>query len=125
MKTATIEIDGDEYTVQELRSRDNAAWREKLQVHFDEIADVLEAELADGRVLADVVRSVSGKLVQSVDIVRKLVADYAPDLPLDEAYDSEVIEAFAVVLGLAYPFGAAVERLIRRAGSLQQMTTQN
>lgn len=125
MKTATIEIDGDEYTVQELRSRDNAAWREKLQVHFDEIADVLEAELADGRVLADVVRSVSGKLVQSVDIVRKLVADYAPDLPLDEAYDSEVIEAFTAVLGLAYPFGAAVERLIRRAGSLQQMTTQN
>lgn len=125
MKTATIEINGEEHTIQELRSRNNAAWRQSLQAHFDEIASLLEADVADGQALADVVRSVSGKLVKSVDLVRDLVARYAPDLPLDEAYDSEVIEAFAAVLALAYPFGGALERLIRSAGSLKQMTTQN
>ena len=43
--------------------------------------------------------------------VTGLLADYAPDLPLEDAYDSEILEAFTEVLGLAYPFGSILGKL--------------
>jgi hypothetical protein len=49
---------------------------------------------------------VSGLLLNSIDNVKVLLASYAPDLPLDDAYDSEIMDAFAEVLSLAFPFGS-------------------
>ena len=108
-KTVTVTLDGKEYTITEKRSRDNAAWRAKLEVPFQDLATLLESapgtDLTDGQSLAALVRSVSGMLLGSIEIVTGLLADYAPDLPLEDAYDSEILEAFGAVLGLAYPFG--------------------
>ena len=127
-KTVTVTLDGNEYTITEKRSRDNAAWRGKLEVPFQDLAGLLEsapgADLTDGQSLAALVRSVSGMLLGSIEIVTGLLADYAPDLPLEDAYDSEILEAFTEVLGLAYPFGSLLAK-VRTIGSKVSQTAQN
>jgi len=117
MKTAKVTLDGEVYTITELRSRANATWRSRLEEEFEDLAMLIEAapqqEVTDAQGLANLVRSVSGKLINSVDILRELTVEYAPELaePLDEAYDSEMLDVFTAVLGLAYPFGGLISRL--------------
>ena len=127
-KSVKVFLDGKEYTITEKRSRDNAAWRVKLEGPFQDLAGLLESapgtDLTDGQSLAGLVRSVSGMLLGSIEIVTGLLAEYDPDLPLIDAYDSEILEAFGAVLGLAYPFGALLPRL-RALGSLAKPTTQS
>ena len=127
-KSVTVTLDGKEYTITEKRSRDNAAWRKKLEGPFQDLAGLLEsapgADLTDGQSLANLVRSVSGMLLGSIDTVTQLLAEYDPALPLLDAYDSEILEAFTEVLGLAYPFGSLLAR-VRQLGSQVNLTTQN
>ena len=119
-KTVKVFLDGTEYTITEKRSRDNAAWRKSLEGPFQDLAGLLESapgtDLTDGQSLANLVRSVSGMLLGSIETVTGLLAEYAPDLPLLDAYDSEILEAFTEVLGLAYPFGSILAKL-RTVGS--------
>ncbi len=116
MKTVTITLDETEYQVEELRSRANAAWRAQLETHFEELAQALDGmgalELANGAALGGLVRTVSGKLLRSVTLVGDLVVAYAPQLEeaREEAYDSELLDAFTQILSLAYPFGVILER---------------
>jgi hypothetical protein len=114
-KQITITLDGEQYTITEKRSRDNAKWRQELGGPFAQLVDLLEAgpdvELTDMQSLANVVRSVSGLLLTSIDTVKALLASYAPTLPLENAYDSEIMAAFTEVLGLAFPFGSLVKKI--------------
>ena len=127
-KSVTVTLDGKEYTITEKRSRDNAAWRKKLEGPFQDLAGLLEsapgADLTDGQSLANLVRSVSGMLLGSIDTVTGLLAEYDPSLPLVDAYDSEILDAFGSVLGLAYPFGSLLPRL-RALGSLAKPIKPN
>ena len=124
-KSVKVLLDGKEYTITEKRSRENAAWRKLLEGPFQELAGLLESapgtSLTDGQSLADLVRSLSGMLLGSIETVTGLLAEYAPDLPLLDAYDSEILDAFSAVLGLAYPFGSLLPRL-RALGSLASPT---
>ena len=112
-KSVTVTLDGKEYTITEKQSRENAAWRKLLEEPFKELAALLESapgiDIKDGQSLAALVRSTSGMLLGSIDTVRELVVAYAPDLPLD--YDSEIIDVFSAILGLAYPFGSILGKL--------------
>ena len=125
-----IELDGETYEVTELRSRENAAWRRKLEEPFSELAEKLEGapdvELTDVASVAGLVRSVGGTLLQSIDLVKGLVIAYAPRLgdAVEDAYDSEILEAFGHILELAYPFGGLIRRL-KELGSQSGRTTQN
>jgi hypothetical protein len=88
MRTIKITLDGQECEVQERRAQENAAWRQKLN-----LPDTVESRV-------------------------ELLVDYAPDLaaPLENAYDSEIVEAFKEVLRLADP-------LAQGAGPRQPPTT--
>jgi hypothetical protein len=125
-RMAKITLADTEYEVVELKSRQNRVWREKLEGHFQELATALEnapdMELNDTQALANLVRSVSGKLLGSVDIIVDLVAAYDPALgaAVDDAYDSEILDAFVSILGLAYPFGSTINRLMTQIGSLNK-----
>jgi len=127
-KSVTVTLDGKEYTITEKRSRENAAWRVKLEGPFQDLAGLLESapgtDLTDGQSLAALVRSLSGMLLGSIDTVTGLLAEYDPALPLVDAYDSEILEAFGAVLGLAYPFGSLLPRL-RQIGQLGKVTPRN
>ncbi len=122
MRKVSVTLNGKTIQVEELRRRANQAWRERLEAEFQEIAGVLEGagniELTDGAQIAGLVRTMAGKVIGSVDIIAGLLGEYAPELAaeLDEAYDSEVLDAFTAVLGLAYPFGGLWAAL-RKIGS--------
>jgi len=129
-RKVTIELDGQKHEITELRSRENAAWRRKLEEPFSELAEKLEGapdvELTDVAGMAGLVRSVGGTLLQSIDLVKGLVVAYAPDLgeAVEDAYDSEILEAFGHILELAYPFGGLIRRL-KELGSQSGRTTPN
>lgn len=126
-KTIKVVLNETEHTITELRSRDNAAWRKKLEQPFADLAALLEGapevEITNLADLAGVVRSASGMLLRSIDTVKDLVLAYAPGLSgaLDDAYDSEILEAFTAVLGLAYPFGQLVQRIKSLGTNVRQM----
>ena len=114
-KQITVILDDREYTITEKRSKANAEWRKELGGPFAQLVDLLEmgpnVELTDMASLANLVRSVSDLLLNSVDMITDLVRSYAPDLPLDDAYDSEIMDAFTEVLSLAYPFGSLLTKI--------------
>jgi hypothetical protein len=129
MKIIEIELDGETYEVQELRSKANREWRQKLEEHFEDLASTLseavDVEINDSDSVYEAVRSIGGKVLGSVDVVTDLLREYDPDLPLDDAYDSEIIDAFAKVLELAYPFGGMIQRIRDGLGNLRQQTSQS
>lgn len=137
MRTVEVTLAGKTYTITELPSRKNAAWRKKLEKPFRELAKMLESapetdisNLAD---IAGLVRSLSSMLVDSVDVIVELLFDYSPELRADrkrieeEAYDSEILAAFTAVLSLAFPFGSLASKLqgLAMLGSASGATMQN
>lgn len=115
MRTVEIVLGGQSYTVSELPSRKNAEWRKKLEQPFAEVVTMIEsapsAQIDNAAALAGLVRSVSGLLLGSVDVVIWLLFEYSPELQKkrltieENAFDSEILEAFAKVVTLAFPFG--------------------
>lgn len=109
MKTVKVILDGKEHEIAEMRSRENAAWRELLQEDATDIMTVIagapQTDLTDGQALAALGARITELALGSVDTIGALCREYAPTLPWDDAYDSEVIAAFWVILGLAFPFG--------------------
>ena len=125
-KSIKVLLNDQEYTITEKRSRENAEWRKELGGPFSQLVDLLEmgpdVELNDLQSLANVVRSVSGLLLNSVDTIKGLLASYAEMPDLDNAYDSEIVEAFTGVLALAYPFGSLLTKI---RGLSARQTAQN
>jgi hypothetical protein len=129
-KTVEVVLNESTFTIGELRSRENAAWRRKLEEPFKELAGMLErapdTELTDLQSIAQLVRTVGSTLLESIDMVKGLLIAYAPNLEsvIEDAYDSEILAAFEKVLGLAYPFGGLIQRL-KALGSESNRTTRS
>ncbi len=129
-RSTTVMLGGKTYVVEELRARANADWRKRLAGPFGDIAGKLSAmgmiELSDGQALGDLVRSLSGTLIGSIETIKDLVFSYSPVLRQDEkrlgeeAYDSEFLDAFIEILKLAYPFGSWLGKLMELAALGQQ-----
>ena len=132
MRTETIIIGGQAFTVRELPTRKNSAFRAKVAESFSPLATALESgprflakfdgmntELngAFASTLLELMQSAGGILLKSPDMLRSLVYEYAPEIAAqaeaieDEAYDSEYLKAFTQILGLAYPFGSLATML--------------
>ena len=114
MKTIQITLGGQQYTVQELPLRKNAAWRQKLTTLISGVTDLVGATqiaLNNTSDLIVVVNQVRDVLLAAPDQVAGLFFEYAPELAADrerienEVYESELLSAFVEVLKLAYPFG--------------------
>jgi len=137
MRSIVVQLGGVAYTIEELPTRKNAEWRKKLDAPFSELANLLEngpdADITNLQDLAGLVRSLSGMFIGSMDTLIDLLFDYSP--PLKKArkkiensiYDSEILEAFTKVLGLAYPFGGLVGKLggLMSLGSKSEPTEQS
>ena len=120
MRSVTVKLGDNEYTIYELKARQNQIWRAKLKTRFDTLADVIGSapatELSTAGV-SDLLRSVSGVVIDSIEDVREALFDYAPELSADceyieaNAYDSEIMAAFVEVLTLAFPFGGMFRKV--------------
>lgn len=115
MKTETVTLGGNEYTIAELPLRKNAEWRAKLDETLQKFGDLLgmadEINLSDTGNVLSILRDASKMIVHSPDLAIDLFFAYAVELEadrsaiMDSAYESELMEAFKSVLKLAYPFG--------------------
>lgn len=144
MRTVTITLGGVDYTIRQLPMRAEAEWRKRLQAQLEPLLSMMSGyqELSfDGP--ADFVaflRTLTPMLMNAPDIMLEMLYAYAPELARQAdaietgSYSEEVMEAFLEVLPLAYPFGAALERLsalgprpVRNgaAATLSQMTQTN
>jgi hypothetical protein len=123
VRKATVILGGQEYGVNELPVRPNARWRARLQKELGGIVDLVEnvtnsqTDQITAKGLAGLARGISDKLFGSVDLITELLFEYSPELTKDRkrieetSFESEIIDAFLQVLGLAFPFGAWVSRL--------------
>lgn len=121
MKTVRLTLAGQGYTVNELPRKKNAAWREQFQQEFVTVAEAIaaaaETDTSQAGNIAEILRGLMNQIDGAVDKLLGLLAAYAPSVAADigrveeEAFESELIDAFVEVLGLAYPFGRAIEAL--------------
>ena len=135
MRTITVVLGEKEYVLRELPVRKNREWRERLQKPFGELVEALQGardtEIDNLRAVGGLVQQLSALLLGSVDIVIDLIFAYAPELAEDgkyieeNGYDSQFLEAFASVLGLAYPFSMWMGPVRRAARELNAIGSRD
>jgi len=118
MKSAMVVLGGQGYEVKALPMKQSRDWRKRLEVPFGTLAGALEGagsiELTNGLDIGRLVRTLSGTLIGSIDLLMELLFAYSPELAADrerieeEAYDEEALIALTEVLKLAYPFGVVL-----------------
>lgn len=133
MRTVEITLGGERYTIHELPVRLNAEWRKKLNAPLSELINLIQQapglELSNPAHVADLLRSVSGLFLESLETATDLLIAYSPALTAksewvrDNAYESEIMEAFASVLTLAFPFGLLENSKMRMLISQMQAVT--
>ena len=131
MREETLTLGGTPYVVRELPTKRNEAWRKQVMAELTGVADLIQTAPQtemNAAGVSQILRAVSGKIVGSVDILTGLLFAYSPELAADrerieaECYDSELMDALVVVLGLAFPFGSAIGRLMTLSGQATRQT---
>ena len=133
MRTETVTLAGTEYVIRELPMKRNAEWRQRASDEFASYADLLGAaqdvDLADAGSVGEILRKAGEMVFHAPETIIELVFDYAPELRdagMGDVYESELMEAFAACLRLAFPFGRLTKLLTSLAqdGSVPELTTQ-
>ena len=137
MKTIQVSVAGRDYTVTPLPIKKNREWRKQFEAPIQDAANLLSevggiagasgGEFEDG---ADMINKVLGSaagnianvakhLLGSADMITEAVFDYSPALKKDRkyieenGYDTELVSCFLSILGLAFPFGQAIQGLLK------------
>lgn len=115
MRTEAVTLAGREYKMAELPLRKNAAWRQLLGAELEQWGQLLgqtnEVDLNNLSGVLPVLRRAGDMVLQSPERIADLVFAYCPDIAaeretiLDNAYESELVEAFSACVKLAFPFG--------------------
>ena len=134
MKTIQVSLAGREYTITPLPIKKNREWRKQFDTPIQDAASLLtevgsyaDQEFEDaGKMVGSIGKAVSGKLpavinhlVKSADTITEAVFDYSPEMKKDrkhieaEGYDTEIVSCFLAILGLAFPFGQAIQGLLK------------
>ena len=133
MKTVQAKIAGREYTISPLPIKKNREWRKQFDAPIQDAANLLaevggyaDREFEDtGKMVGEIGKAVSGSLptvinhlLGSADTITKAVFDYSPELRKDKkhieenGFDQEIVNCFLTILGLAFPFGQAIQGLL-------------
>jgi hypothetical protein len=142
MKTIQVAVAGREYTITPLPIKKNREWRKQFDAPIQDAANLLAevGSYADGefedmsKMIGEIGKAVSGKLpdvinhlLGSADTITKAVFDYSPELKKDKkhieenGFDDEIVGCFISILGLAFPFGQAIQGLMK-IGQPEQQT---
>ena len=134
MKTIQVSVAGRDYTVTPLPIKKNREWRKQFETPIQDAASLLAevgglagTDFKDGADIinkvvgaaAGSVASVVGHLLGSADLIVEAVFDYSPAMKKDrkhieeKGYDTELVSCFLSILGLAFPFGQAIQGLLR------------
>jgi len=134
MKTIQVSVAGRDYTITPLPIKKNREWRKQFEAPIQDAANLLaevggyaDQEFADAsNMIGSIGKAVSGKLptvinhlLGSADMITDAVFDYSPAMKKDRkyieenGYDSELVSCFLSILGLAFPFGQAIQGLLK------------
>jgi hypothetical protein len=134
MKQITVELAGKEYAISPLPIRKAREWRKQFEEIIADISELLSTvgEYVDvefentqamvstiGSLVSGNLSKVAGYLLGSADIMAEAIFTYSDELAKDreriedEAFDDELVQVFLAILKLAFPFGGAVEGLIK------------
>lgn len=115
MRTETVTLAGREYVMAELPLRKNAAWRQLLGAELEQWGELLgqtnEVDLSNMGGVLPILRRAGDMVLQSPERIADLVFAYCAEMAadretiLDNAYESELVEAFSACVKLAFPFG--------------------
>ncbi len=145
MKTIEVTVAGRKYLITPLSIRKNRKWRKQFDSPIKDAANLLaeigsfvDVEYEDTRqMIGRVGQAVSGSLspivehlLASSDTITEAVFDYSPAMKEDQdyieenGYDTEIVDAFLEILGLAFPFGQAIRGLMS-LGQAEPQTEPN
>ncbi len=145
MKIIQIEIAGRTYDVSPLPIKANREWRKQfdapLRTAVDfaaEIGTFTANEFEDSKtMIATIGKALSGRLSEvanillgSADMIVEAVFQYSPAIAKDRkhieenGFDEELVAAFMKLLALAFPFGRAIQGLMK-LGQGEQLTEAN
>lgn len=112
---AIIYLGERRYEVVPLTLGKSQAWRKEFNVPVGELVAAIqqlpEVELTDLAALGQLVSTLQGTLLGSMEMVFDLLCKYSPEVAADKKYilenatDDQVMLAFVEVLKLAFPFG--------------------
>jgi hypothetical protein len=121
MRTLTLTLGSQEYTVPVAPVKRAAIWRRSLQAPLTEILGALTIDLGAGiTTTMDLVNLANQLLPLLADVTERLMElllAYSSELEADRArieetaIDDEVIEAFLIVVKVAFPLGRLTELL--------------
>ena len=145
MKVVNVTLAGKEYSITPLPIKKNREWRKQFEAPIQDAANLLtevgsyaSIEYEDaGQMIGNIGKAVSGKLAPvinhllgSADLITDAVFQYSKEISKDRkyieenGYDEEIVAAFLAILGLAFPFGQAVQGLMK-LGQVGQPTGQS
>ncbi len=134
MKTVQVSVAGREYAITPLPIKKNREWRKQFDAPIRDAANLLaevgsyaDTEFEDmKKMVGEIGKAVSGSLpnvinhlLGSADLITEAVFDYSPAMKKDKkhieenGFDTELVSCFLAILGLAYPFGQAIEGLLK------------
>lgn len=134
MKTIQVSVAGRDYTITPLPIKKNREWRKQFDAPIQDAANLLaevggyaDQEFVDAsNMIGSIGKAVSGKLptvinhlLGSADMIVEAVFDYSPAMKKDRkyieenGYDEELVSCFLSILGLAFPFGQAIQGLLK------------
>lgn len=134
MRSVTVTLGGIEHTINELPVRPNAEWRKKLQAPFAQLIGLIQQapglELSNPAHVSELLRSISTLFLDSLDTATDLLIAYSPALMAksewvrENAFESEIMDAFASVLTLAFPFTSLEKsKLMTMIQQMQKVTS--
>jgi hypothetical protein len=132
MRTERITLAGQEHVIEELPLRKNAAWRQLLNAELHDWAELMgNAQQVDATNLTGVLpilRHASDMVLQSPERIAELVFAYSAEMAaqrehiIDNAYESELVDAFMACVRLAFPFGRLTRLVTQLAANGSEQT---
>ena len=134
MKTFTVELGGETYSVETLPIRPARKLRKEIGVSLDKPLEAMRSmqgvELTDTEALADIVVSMKGILFDSLDLALDIVYKYCPTVKADKkriednATDEEAVVAFMEVVKRLFPFGSLKPLFSKAMTGLNSQTSK-
>jgi len=145
MKVVNVTLAGREYAVTPLPIKKNREWRKQFEAPIKDAANLLAevgsyatVEYKDaGDMIGNLGKAISGSLspvinhlLGSADLITEAVFLYSPEIKKDKKYieengfDTEIVTAFLAILSLAFPFGQAIQGLLK-LGQQEPQTAQS
>jgi len=132
MDEITITLGSREFILSEPSIKAGRAWREALNEQLEGVVGIvgaLDTETDNTGALKDALPQIKNFLMESIDIVVDLVCAFDKSFEKerefieDNATATQVFDALMAMIKVAFPFGAAMDRITRLKNGLQPAQT--